>query len=126
MKKLTKPLRFCFISNSGNSGLSKYFNFSNNDTKKEFSFKNLNLLELKGYEPNIIIIDKYFIKKNFNSIINSIILNFKRPKIYFLSPEFQSNNGVKQSLKNKNHFFSNFNEEFIFLINSINKNNLQC
>jgi hypothetical protein len=124
MKKIIpNPRKFCFISNTEQSYLTDYINLSRYDLNIDFSFKNLNLLELKIYEPNIIVIDQYFNAEDFSSIINSIKLNFKQAKIYFLSPEYSNYNGVIQSLNNKNHFYSNFSVDILNHINSSTKNN---
>ena len=64
------PRKFCFISNSEQSYLADYINLSRNDLILDFSFKNINLSELKNYEPNILIIDEYF--KLSCSVVNSI------------------------------------------------------
>ncbi len=116
------PQRFCFVSNTSHSYLIEYVNLFEGDVIKEFSFKNLNLTELKSYAPSIIVIDQYFVDKDYNSIINSIKINFKRAKIYFLSPEFANLNGDVQSSNNKNHFYSNFNEDILNQINSTRGN----
>ena len=127
MKKLTDSSRkFCFISDSEQSYLIDYINLSRDDLNIDFSFKNINLLELKIYDPNIIVIDQYFNEDDFSTIINSIKLNFKQAKIYFLSPEYTNYNGVIQSLNNKNHFYSNFSVDILNHINSYpdsNRNN---
>jgi hypothetical protein len=123
MKKLNDSRKFCFISHSEQSYLTNYIHLSRNDINKDFSFQNLNLLELKIYDPNIIVIDQYFSTEDFSSIMNSIKLNFKRAKIYFLSPEYSDYNGVIQSVNNKNHFYSNFSVDILNHINSLTDNN---
>ncbi|MBL4667684.1 MAG: hypothetical protein JKY30_00260 [Flavobacteriales bacterium] len=122
MNRLTNNSRkFCFISNSDQSYLIDYINLSRSDMNIDFSFENLNLTELKNYAPNIIVIDQYFIDTNFDSIINSIKLNFKQAKIYFLSPEYADYNGIIQSLNNPNHYYSNFSLDILNHINSITR-----
>lgn len=120
------PRKFCFISNSEQSYLTDYINLSRYDLNIDFSFKNLNLLELKIYDPSIIVIDQYFNEEDYKSIINSIKINFKKSKIYFLSPEYADYNGIIQSLNNPNHFYSNFSIDILNHINLIigNDNNL--
>ena len=115
---INTPRKFCFISNAEQSYLIDYINLSRDDINIDFSFKNLNLLELKIYNPSIIVIDQYFNDEDFGAIINSIKLNFKQAKIYFLSPEYVNYNGVIQSLNNKNHFYSNFSIDILNHINS--------
>ena len=119
MKRLNSTFRkFCFISNANQSYLSDYINLSRNDLTQDFSFKELNLSILKAYSPNIIIIDQYFTDDDYSSVINSIKLNFKDVKIYFLSPEYANYNDVIHSLDNKNHFYSSFSVEILNHINS--------
>jgi hypothetical protein len=120
MKRLSKATRkFCFISKSEQSYLTDYINLSRNDLIKDFSFENLNLLGLKIYEPDIIVIDQYFTEDYNTSLISSIKLNFKKAKIYFLSPEYANHIGVIQSLNNKNHFYSNFSVDILNHINAL-------
>ena len=124
MKKLTNTSRkFCFISNSDQSYLIDYINLSRDDLSIDFSFKNLNLLELKIFDPSIIVIDQYFNDEDCSSIINSIKINFKQSKIYILSPKYSNYNGVIQSLNNKHHFYSNFSIDILNHINSNSDNN---
>ena len=120
MKRLTDTTRkFCFISKSEQSYLTDYINLSRNDLNKDFSFENINLLGLKIYDPDIIVIDQYFSEESNASLISSIKLNFKKAKIYFLSPEYANYNGVIQSLNNKNHFYSNFSVDILNHINAL-------
>jgi hypothetical protein len=114
--------KFCFISNSEQSYLADYINLSANDLVIDFSFNNINLSELKGYEPNMIIIDEYFKDEDYKTIIDSIKMNFKHVKIYFLSPEYSDYNGIIQSINNQNHYFSNFSIEIISHINDLTGN----
>ncbi|PCJ28359.1 MAG: hypothetical protein COA97_01650 [Flavobacteriales bacterium] len=100
-----------------------YINLSRSDVNLDFSFDNLNLLELKIFDPNIIVIDQYFNESDYNSIINSIKLNFKHAKIYFLSPKYANYNGVIQSLNHKNHYYSNFSVDILNHINSSSNSN---
>ena len=117
-----KSLKFCFISNSNQSYLADYINLSRYDFSLDFSFKNINLSELKSYEPNIIVIDEYFKDENYASVIDSIKLNFKHVKIYFLSPEYANYSDIIESVNNKNHYYSNFSVDILDHINSISKN----
>jgi hypothetical protein len=120
---VTHGLKICFISNSQQSYLTDYIHLSKNDYILYFSFENLNLSELKNYNPDIIIVDEYFKNRNYNSIIKSIKLNFKHIKTYLLSPEYSNYNSTIQSLSNKNHFYSNFNIEVLHKINMLTGNN---
>ncbi len=120
--KDTHGLNICFISNSNHSYLTDYIQLSKNDFSKDFSFKNINLLELKGFNPDIIIIDEYFKDKAYSSIINSIKLNFKHTTIYFLSPEYVNYNRIIQSVNQKNHFYSNFSVDVLKQINTKTNN----
>ncbi len=124
MKRITADSRrFCFISNAEQSHLVDYINLSRNDLNIDFSFKNINLTQLKNYDPNVIIIDQYFIDKDYAPLIESIKINFKKAKLYFLSPEYANYNGVIQSMNNKNHFYSNFCVDILNHINSLSRNN---
>ncbi len=123
MKRATnKSRKFCFISNSNQSYLANYINLSPNDFNIDFAFDQLNLTELKSYDPNIIIIDQYFNDNNYSTIIKSIKMNFKNAKIYFLSPEYTNYNGVIQSMDNRNHYYSNFSVDILNHINSFTDN----
>ncbi len=115
--------KFCFISTSEQSYLADYINLARNDSVLDLSFKNINLSELKSYEPNIIILDEYFKDEDYSNIIDSIKKNFRYVKIYFLSPEYANYNGIIQYINHKNHYYSNFSIEIINHINSISGNN---
>ena len=119
--------KFCFISNSDQSYLADYVDFSRFDKSLDFSFDNINLTELKDFNPDIIIIDQYFYKKDCSLIKEMIKLNFNSAQIYFFSPEYANYNNVIQSVNNKKHFYSNFSVDIIAHINSIsNKNYLEA
>jgi hypothetical protein len=114
----THGLKFCFISNSNHSYLNEYIEISQNDFRKDYSFENLNLLNIKEFNPDVIIIDEYFKNKAYSSIINSIKLNFKHTTIYFLSPEYANYNSIIQSINHKTHFYSNFSIDILKQINT--------
>ena len=119
MKKLiNSPQRFCFISNAEQSYLTEYIHLIQNDTSLDFSFKNINLTELKTFAPTIIIIDHYFTEKDYSAVINSLKLNFKNAKMYFLSPEYINYNRLIQSKNHSNHYYSNFSKDMLDHINS--------
>jgi hypothetical protein len=111
--------KFCFISNSDQSYLSEYIDLSPFDSNLDFSFENINLNELKEYNPNIIIIDQYFYEKDCTSIIETLKTNFKDANIYVLSPEYTNYNGVIQSENNKKHYHSSFSVDILNHINAI-------
>ena len=113
----THGLKFCFISNSNHSYLTDYIQLSQNDFSKDFSFENLNLSDLRDFNPNIIVIDEYFKSKDYSSIIESIKLNFKHTIIYFLSPEYANYKSIIQSVNHKKHFYSNFSIDVLTQIN---------
>lgn len=115
--------KFCFISHTNQSYLAEYLDLDQFDTNIDFSFDNINLNELKNYDPNIIIIDQYFCEQDYSTIIESIKNNFKRASIYFLSPEYANYNGVIQSVNNKSHFYSNFSVDILNHINAISRRN---
>jgi len=113
--------KFCFISNSDQSYLSEYIDLSHFDSNLDFSFKNLNLRELKEYTPHIIIVDQYFYEEDCTAIIETLKTNFKEANIYILSPEYTNYNGVIQSENNKNHYYSSFSVDILNHINAISK-----
>ncbi len=117
------PHKFCFISISGQNYLTEYINISPHDLVLDFSFKNINLLELKNYEPNMIIIDEYFKDAKYTAVINAIKRNFKHVKIYFLSPEYANYNGTNLSIDKQNHHYSNLSLDILNHINTLIKNN---
>ena len=106
--KDTGGLKFCFISNANCSYLTEYIHLSLNDFRKDFSFTNLNLYDLRSYQPDIIVIDEYFKDKAHASLINSIKLNFKHTTIFLLSPEYANYNSTIQSANKEKHIYSNF------------------
>ncbi|NQX97690.1 MAG: hypothetical protein HRT73_07395 [Flavobacteriales bacterium] len=123
MKRIPNNTRkFCFISNSDQSYLADYVDLSHFDSSLDFSFDNINLTELKNFNPNIIIIDQYFCKKDYSSIIEIVKLNFKKSNIYFFSPEYANYNNVIQSVNNKKHYYSNFSVDILNHINSLTEN----
>ena len=115
--------KFCFISNSDQSYLSEYIDLSRFDSNLYFSFKNINLNELKEYKPNIIIIDQYFYDEDCTALIETLKINFKEANIYILSPEHTNYNGVVQSKNNKNHYYSSFSVDILNHINAIPEEN---
>ena len=58
--KKSPGLRVSFISHSNHSYLSEYIKLSDADRSEYNTFENLNLLALRNFNPNIIIIDEYF------------------------------------------------------------------
>lgn len=118
----TSALKFCFISNAKNSYLTEYIELSLNDFRMDFSFENLNLSDLKSYQPDIIIVDEYFKDRAYTSLISSIKLNFKHTTIYLLSPEYTNYKGSIQFGDQKNHFYSNFNIDVLKQISKLGRN----
>ena len=120
MKSPQAPLlRFCFIGPSPKSYLIEYIHLNRNDRNREYSFENLNLMELRAYDPHVIVIDEYFNDRDYSTIIQSIKRNFKGAKIYLLSPQYAGYQGIFQSLNHKNHYYSNFSIDIINHINSL-------
>ena len=124
--EILKSRRFCFISNKGKSYLSNLIRFFANDSEIHFSFNQLKLLELKAYNPNIIIIDKYFLSKNHDNLIKSIKLNFKHTSIFVISPEHSNQSNLIQHTNNKKLFSSNLNKDILKHINSFGNKIYKC
>ena len=115
--------KFCFISNSNQSYLADYLDLSRFDSNLDYSFDNINLNVLKGFDPDIIVIDQYFYEEDCTSVIETLKVNFENANIYFLSPEYANYNGIIQPLENKSHYHSNFSVDILNHINSISKEN---
>ena len=124
MKRIHKNSRkFCFIGNSEKSYLTEYIKLNIHDIKREFSFNTFNLSELNRFDPDIIIVDQYFINKNCLNVIESVKVNFKNTNVYFLSPEYVKYDRLIQSLNHKNHYYSNLNIDVLNHINSYGSDN---
>jgi hypothetical protein len=121
--KYTGGLKFCFISNANYSYLTEYIHLSLHDFRKDFSFKNINLSDLRSYQPDIIVIDEYFKDNAYASIINSIKLNFKHTTIFLLSPEYANYNSTIQSANKEKHVYSNFCIDVLKQIDNLSRNN---
>ncbi len=119
-------LKFCFIGNSDQNYLADYIHLTRYDQCENLTFGKLKLIEIKCFDPHYIIIDQYFSNGDYSSLIESIKLNFKNVKIYFLSPQYSKLEGVIQSEYCKNHYFSGFSSAILDHINlSIGKRNDQ-
>lgn len=120
----TSPIasrNFCFISCSNQNSLAEYFDLSRFDNNLDFTFDNFNLNELKGFNPDIIVIDQYFCENDCTEIIESLKFNFKAANIYFLSPEYAQYNGIVQPLENESHYYSNFSVDILNHVNAISE-----
>ncbi|MGB0897367.1 MAG: hypothetical protein ACPGRW_08610 [Flavobacteriaceae bacterium] len=116
--------KFCFISCSSQNALAEYFDLTRFDSNLDFTFDNIDLEELKNYNPDIIIIDQYFCEKDCSEILDQLKTKFEHQNIYFLSPEYAQHQGIHQPHSNKKHYYSNFSIDILNHINSISESSI--